>query len=121
MEAAGLVATPEAGALSAGRALARRHARSPGDPCSGFGDRLANEIERAADEHDAVPSGLFARARERFGRGLRDFRFTLELGGEVTWRGSPVPANPGENHRGADVADQREHGREIFVTHRPED
>ena len=32
-----------------------------------------------------------------------------------------MPANPGENHGGADAADQREHRREILVTHCPED
>src|SRR6266566_6022573 len=121
MEATGLLATPEAGALSAGRALARRHARSPGDPCSGFGDRLANEIERAADEHDAVASGPFAPPVERFGRGFRDFRFTLELLCEVSRRRRSVPSDAGEDHGSTDPADQREHRGEIFVTHRPED
>ena len=32
-----------------------------------------------------------------------------------------MPSDPGENHRGAGAADQREHRREIFVAHRPED
>src|SRR5438067_687528 len=121
MEAAGLFATPEAGAVSADPTLARHHSRSRGDPCSGFRDRLTDEVERAADEHDAIASGTLPRATERLGGRFRDFRFTRELLCEVTGRGRAVPANAGEDHRSADAADQREHRREVFVTHRPED
>src|SRR5439155_7224134 len=94
VEATGFVTTPKAGALSAGGALARRHSRSPGVPCSGFGDRFTDEVERTADQDDAVAPNPFPRATERFGRGFRGFRFTRELLCEVGRRRSAVPANP---------------------------
>ena len=100
--------------------LGFRNARSRAS-ISEYRHDFTYQVQRAANQNDAVGCRALSSAIEGFDGRLGGFSGRAKLCGQLRGRGSAMPIDGAEDDGGIHRAQLSEHGRKVLVPHRPED